>query len=67
MLLITQTSPGKTWEGVTHGRAFQEAEVIGGVSDAGHPFPAVVFQALWVLHLRCMCFQSGLTYQQAIS
>ena len=59
ILLITQTNPGKMWEGMC---AYQEAEVIGGVSEAGHPFPVLVFQALWVLHLRCVCFQSALTY-----
>ena len=62
MLLITQTNPGKMWEGITHGCAYQEAEVTGGASEAGHPFPVIVFQALCILHLRCMCFQSRLTY-----
>ena len=38
MLLITQTSPGKTWEGVTHGRAYQEAEVIGVSLRLATPF-----------------------------
>lgn len=51
MILITQTSPGKMWEGITYRCAYQEAGIIGAFSEAGHPFPLMGFQALWVLQL----------------